>query len=199
MLNADNIREVAYRADYNTTKNMIESYPELNNDDFWKSKCLILFPKESYLDFYTGEENYLIRERGEFALAVDFSSEAECQNVLFEYFDMLNEVLNLSEEKIHHGMGYNMHYLVKIIVQKRFIIIKNDGGYLIGQCDSESKALQIIKDDAIIHKDDEYGEYIKYIIVDIESITPYFWKLGSISKRRTSKFKIYEIEDVLNL
>jgi len=200
MLNIDNIREIAYQADYSTTKRTIESYPELNNDDFWKCKCLKIFPKEPYLDFYTGEENYLIREKGEFALAIDFSNECYCKNVLFEYFDMLDEILDLSSEKIHDGIGYMPDILVKFIPQKRFIIVKNDDVYFVGHCDNESDAFKIMQDDSFVYKDDKYAaEYIQYTVIDLKSITPYFWKLGSLSEKRKSQFKVYSIEEIFDL
>jgi len=197
MLTIDNLREIAYQADYVETKNMIKEFPELNNNDFWKLKCLTLFPKQKYLDFYTGEENYLIRKRGEFALAVEFSDDCDCSNILFEYFDMLEEVLELSSDKIDYGKGYDIHNFYKITLQKQFIVINNNN--FLEQYENELEALEIIKEDSIIHKNDKYINSVKYMIIDLKSITPYFWKLGSLSEKRKSIFKVYEFEDILRL
>jgi hypothetical protein len=199
MLNIDNIREIAIQSDYVETKKIIKEFSELNNDDFWKSKCLKLFPKENYLDFYTGEENYLIRERGEFALAIDFSEECYCEKVLFEYSDMLSDILFLSVDKIHDGIGYQIHNLFKIIIQKQFIVVNNEEEDFMKQCDDKLEAIELIKQHSLIYKENKYNEHIKYIIVDLKSITPYFWKLGTLSKKRTPKFTVYEFENIQTL
>jgi hypothetical protein len=193
MLNIDNIREIAYQADYETTKKTLKLYPELDDDQFWKSKCLKLFPRETYLDFYTGEENYLIRERGVFALAVDFSGNGNCENLLFEHFDMLDKILDLSSEKIYDGMGYMLEILIKLIVKNRFIVIKNLEGFFVEQCSTELDAIDIMMNDAITYKNNEYAEYINYMIIDLKSITPYFWKIGSLTKKQKAAFKFYDI------
>lgn len=196
MLNMDNIREVAYQADYEITKKMIELYPNFNNDEFWKAKCLTLFPNQKYLDFYTGEENYLIRERGEFALAMDFN-EKICENILFEYSDMLPLILDLSFNKIDDRGDHMIHYLVRINVTDRFVIIKNNGysDYnIIGQCDYESQIYELMKND---DNDDLELDLDQYMVVDLKSITPYFWKIGKLTKERKSEVKIYCVNDLL--
>jgi len=196
MLNTD--KEIAYQSDYVETKKMIKLIPEFNNDDFWKSKCLTLFPDEPYLDFYTGEENYLIREKKQFALAVDFDDEY-CEKFLYEYYDMLSEILYLSCDKIDESMEYHIHSLYNFIPKKQFIVVNNKEENFIEQCNNELKAIEIIKDDSIYYDSDRYNKDIKYIIIDLKSITPYFWKLGLLSEKRESQFKVIKFEDIDNL
>ena len=135
MLSVDNIREIAYQADYESTKKLLGLYPELNTDDFWKCKISKLFPLEKYLDFYTGEENYLIRNRKDFVLAVDVGE--SCENLLFEYDKMLEDILDLSAEKIHSGMGYSLHQLIHINIKNQFVIIHYERDLMIiNQCNT---------------------------------------------------------------
>jgi hypothetical protein len=56
-----------------------------------------------------------------------------------------------------------------------------------------------MKDDSFVYNDDEYIEHIQYMVIDLKSITPYFWKLGSLSGRRKSQFKVYQIKEIFDL
>lgn len=200
MLTIDNIREITYQANYEVTKKSLELYPELNNDEFWKCKINKLFPLETYLDFYTGEENYLIRDRKDFILAIDTSDGMSCENSLFEYDKMLDDILELSDEKIHTGMGYLSHRLLHIHIKHQFVIV-NEGltdVTIINQCDSELEAKDIIKGhikDMNYDLNDDMTEYIKYMVIDLNTITPYFLKLGKLRKSIKSKFNVYEISN----
>lgn len=85
MLTLDCIKEIAYRCNFKSTRKILELYPKLNNSEFWRAKCSLHFPDKIYLDFYTGEENYLLRKVGKFVLAIDFNWRRPCDNFLYEY------------------------------------------------------------------------------------------------------------------
>ena len=105
-MNIDCIREIAYRCNFKTTKKLLILYPNILINDFWKIKCNIMFLKQNYLDFYTGEENFLIKEKKDFVLAIEQDKHNSfCENYLFEYDKMLDTILSLSGFKLSRS-GY---------------------------------------------------------------------------------------------
>ena len=62
MLVFDNIKEIAYQSDYNTIIALFDSYPQLYKD-FWRNLCKIKYPDEPFVDFLSGSENYLRKNK----------------------------------------------------------------------------------------------------------------------------------------
>lgn len=183
MLTTDCIKEIAYRCNYRTTKIILDLCPKLNNIEFWQSKCALNFPAQTYLNFYSGEENYLLRKIEDFVLAVDFTSERyPCENILYEYNEMLDSILNLSEGKID-DRSCRIHKLVHIDLEDQFVILFTDeyeNICTIGQYNTELEAINEIKEDF----EDQYSDEdnICYMIIDMSSIIPYFWKYGKLKE-----------------
>lgn len=150
----DVIKEISYFCDYKTTKNLISIYPQLNN--IWRKKC----DANEYLEFYSGEENYLIQKKKEFAISI--TNDFHVGGFLFQYDKMLEEVISLG------WYNYDDYCeLVKINVRKRYLLLNKFK--IIGQYDS--------KDEIDINKKRKHEIYI---IVDMESVVPYFLKYGSL-------------------
>lgn len=199
MLNLDIIKEISYYADYETTLKLFEICEELNSSELnssklnssklnsWKRKCMVLFPDQPYLDFYTGPENYLIRERKDFVVdalfdGCDHSKQYpyNCKNLLYEYDDKL-------KDRIYHYSGI-APTLVRINPIKRFILLKRDENKLITelmQCDDKNTTINLIKNDIKINIEISMNNVLdyedaEYMILDLMYIVPCFNKLGTL-------------------
>lgn len=167
----DVIKEIAYFCDYKTTKQLILVYPQLKN--IWKHKC---YP-DRYLDFYSGEENYLMEKKKEFAISI--TDDHHIGNFLFQYDEMLDTILSMCYSR------YEYCDLLKIELRKRYLLLNKD--LIIEQYNNKEEAVNYIKN-KITKRD-------KYIIVDMSTITPYFFKYGKLSEEKDCDYKIYSIED----
>lgn len=117
------------KTDYDTTINLLKIYPQFGNGNFWEEKCKINYPDKTYLDKFTEQENYLLKERT-FILAVDDNGDARVKinSRLIEYSPA-------NEQKMKIALGNNYHdylRLIEINITKQFIVLKrNDYGILI--------------------------------------------------------------------
>lgn len=169
MLSLDCIREIAYFANYKTIKLMIEVLPKLN--DIWRYKC------KNYLDFYSGEENYLIQRGKAFVLILSLEGyNYKCQDILFEYNDVLIEMMNILNKDDDHRFVY-------FKPKKRIVVIELANMNVVGQCSTVEEARQIIKSD----KRDPYDTYM---IVNMASITPHFIKYGRLTTTMEVDYKL---------
>lgn len=195
-MNLDCIREIAFHCNFKTVRNLLKIYPSLNHPNFWREKCAFNFPNDNYLDFYTGEENYLLREKKEFVLAVDYcEGDYSCHNVLYEYNRVMQEMLNLSDSKLFERCI--QHQLVPINIEARFVILKYDSDdlefSLLYQCDSQSEAVDIMKD---YDENDGIEEYDYYMIIDLRTVVPHFLKYGRFRQSIEIKYKVYNWDDL---
>lgn len=174
MLNLDCIKEIAYWCNYKTTKIMIRLYPSLYNENFWKSKCQRNFPEQNYLDFYSGEENYLLRKKDDFILLISRNGyNYTCEDVLFEHSKMLDKMIKMSAEKID---GDQRYHDVHILLQCQFVVIfLLDVPKIIKQCNLYNEAIEVIKNNC-------KNPFDEFMIIDMESITPYFTKYGNLTE-----------------
>lgn len=197
MLSLDCIKEIAYRCDYDTTLIILKIYPEISNTDFWKSKCQYNFPDQRYLSFYSGEENYLLREIKDFVLAIDFSLlNYPCENVLYEYNEILDHVLDLSSGKIDEDFGWRLHQLIHINIKARFVILHNNSDItIINQHDTKQEVSAEIKNHVKINNITK-KDCDMYLIIDMDSITPFFWKYGKLTPTTYTITEIHRVEDL---
>lgn len=199
MLTIDCIKEIAYRSDYKTIKILIDLYPKIRAIEVWKTKCWLEFPDQNYLDFYTGEENYLLRKIGNFVLPLDFScSKDPCGNHFYQYSEMLKDFLDLSFDKFERG--YLLHNLIHINLQNRFVILYAMDLYhdiiIIDQCSIKGEAINIIKKDIKDICLNERSNHL-YMIIDMKSVIPYFWKYGKLRQEIKPIFQIYKCSEFL--
>jgi CRISPR/Cas system CSM-associated protein Csm5 (group 7 of RAMP superfamily) len=148
----------------------------------------------NYFNFWTEEENCLVHERGVLALAINFADLNEVSNSIYEYDQMLGDVLNLSQEIIHYGMGWSMHTLVKLIVDNQFVVVKRDTDCnisVLGQYPSNDEAYAVIKEDFLVRtKEETYDfdeDYTEYVIVNLEHTIPYFFGKGMLRESPKTK------------
>ncbi len=173
--------EIAYLSDYETTLKMIENYPQLLTDDFWKNKCHKQFENKPYFEFWTGPENYLIQSKKEFTLAISFDDSMNVAPYLYD--QILISILQLSRDRIHEGAGYSLPTLMSLNIEAQFIIICQDPNYetyIEKQCESKELAIKYLNANQLTLKnDDTDDDYFTYIIVDLKYLIPWFLKIGS--------------------
>lgn len=189
MLSLDCIREIAYWCNYKTTKILLDLHPKLNNTDFWKTKCSKNFPNQNYLDFYTGEENYLLCKGDDFVLLISLDKyNYECEDILFEYNEMLNDILKIINKKIFDKIDH--HHLIHINIQCQLVVLcLVDSINIIGQCTTREEAIKIIKSDY-------QSIYDPYMIIDMASITPHFVKYGKLTKSGGADYELFCPEEL---
>jgi hypothetical protein len=179
----DTLLNIAIRTNYHTISALIctcKYYSEYPN--IWKLACEIQFPTKPYFDFWTGKENYLVHERKYFALPINFTME-DVADYIYEYDQMLIEILSLSSDLIHFGMGYAQHELLKITVESQFIVVLlrnyNFDAKEIGQCSTYTEAEEMIQASQLTFSDDgNISEiYFTYAIVDLINLRPFCWKI----------------------
>ena len=148
VLNMDNIMEIALTANYETTVQLMDSYPQLNTTDFWKNKCDKKYPGKLYIDKWSGKENYLVHSKNEFCVNVNFGDNHDVDYQLYEYDEMLDDILSSVAENIHYGAGDSNNTLVKVNINKgKYILIIDDIENLIQYIDtyqSQQEAMDVI-------------------------------------------------------
>lgn len=155
-----------------------------------------------HFNFWNDEENRLVKERKLFALAIMFGDYIHVENNIYEYDQILVDVLNLSSDSIHDGMGYRIHNLVKFNVENQFVVVKCDGmcnTHVLGQYASNEEGFNVIMGDCIARvcsksketnsKANKYDpdDYVQYVIVNLENTTPYFFGKGKLSETPQNK------------
>ena len=171
-------------ANYNDTLSLLKNNQELESDDVWRKKCQRLYPGRLYFDFYTPEENFLLKHRKKFTLMIDDTEDPIISNMIYEY----NKILK------YQMKGFNMMCdldkiikFVKIDIMKQFIIIKrgeDDMFIILSQCDKEFECNLIIEIDA---KKDVYDS--DYYIINIKEAVPCFVDVGILSMPRCKSLK----------
>lgn len=145
-MNADIILEIALIADYSTTVNLLKCYPKLNTEEFWKRKCTELYPDKTYLTSFSGQENFLLKERI-FVITLDYEGDTKISNQLIEYHPMLQEYIDILEHVTNRSVT-----IIKIEVTKQFIVIKYDaynGEFsILIQTNTKHECINIIEKDA---------------------------------------------------
>lgn len=160
--------------------------PLTDTDD---SNYLLKFQQEfkdrPYFDFWSPLENYLVQNKRCFALAVNFSDGCDVKNNILEYDPMLEIILNLSADLIHHGIGHRLHDLIKFNVDRQFIVVREDCDYdvsLVGQYSTNEEAINFIKTDQLTLTSTYDGDGFYYVIINLEYTKPYFLKLGIVTE-----------------
>lgn len=137
--------------------------------------------------FWTAEENLLVQSKKKFALAINFSDAEDVETSLYEWDPILSDVLDLSSELIHTGAGYGLHELVKFDVGKQFVVVRRNCSYIVefmGQYDNKEEAIDTIKVDQLTFSSGDEDDDYKYVIVNLEHTTPYFFSKGKLIKRK---------------
>src|SRR5687767_5969621 len=122
----DNIKEIAYQADYLTTLKLLEIYPSFNNKQFWDNKWIKMFPNENYLKCITCQDNFLMKERDNFENfeLIFYDDEREgfkiYNNILYE-----NNGSLYNKFEIYSNIAKDLIY-IWLQVDKQFIIIRQD-------------------------------------------------------------------------
>lgn len=158
MLSFDMIKEIALIADYNTTLNILTIFPKL--DQFWKRKCIELYPNKTYLRTFSGRENYLIKERT-FMIALNSAYETLISNFLIEYQSALDQCIKAMRYSFN-----NYSHLIVIDIAKQFVVIKRvvgNGWSILFQTDIKDECITVIKED--IEKSNQY------YIIDMNEFT----------------------------
>jgi hypothetical protein len=163
ILNLDLVYEIILNADYQTTLNLLEIYPNFNIKKLWKDKCQKLYPSKTYLSNFSSQENFLLKERT-FTITIEDGDRVSFSDCLIEYYPILEHQM-----KIMQGLDMNI-FMIKINIERSFIIFKydwNDYGFnIFAQSDSEEECSRLIEDNANEMQDD-----CGYYIIDVNLLT----------------------------
>lgn len=159
----DSIRQIALNADYATTINLLKSYPILDSINFWKEKCIKLYPSKDYFNFFTGPENFLLKERT-FLLTINDTDDLVIANKLIEYHPLLEQQAKIMQAMITSKWHHIIKYL-EIFFDEQYSVIKrddNDKLKTIYQDNDKNLCYAVIKEDAVKETYD-----CDYYIVDL--------------------------------
>lgn len=159
----DTLQEVARNADYDTTINLLKAFPKLDTEQFWKSKCKVMYSNKTYLSSFSGPENFLLKERS-FSLTVDDTDDPIINNILIEYHPVLQQQLGNINLLIRKIMDQ-----IKINVERQFILLKrgyDDKFSTFFQSDVKQDCVDKIIDDA---QQETYD--CDYYIIDANDLT----------------------------
>lgn len=142
----DNKLEITLAADYDTTVNILKLFPQFDTLDFWKNKCNKLYPEKTYFEFFTGPENFLLKERT-FVITVDNNTDPVINNYLMEYNSILTEQLKI----LNTVSSDCLFEHIKINIEKQFIVIRStDTLSLLFQSDIKDDCYDMIKEDVTL-------------------------------------------------
>lgn len=108
-------------------------------------------------------------------------------------------ILILNEAKLDECRGQQLHQLVHIDLKAQFVILFNDidnDVWVIDQCDNNLQVLNNMKEH-FKSLDLNDKRHSKYMIIDMQSIIPYFWKYGKLRETTRPVFDIYRREDLV--
>lgn len=166
MLDLDNIKEIVLKADHDTTINLLKIYPNFDSANFWKEKCQINYPDKTFLANFTGQENYLLKERT-FALTMNDVDDNNISSCLIEYNPILEQQLLITSALIKNNHYYYPLLSIKINIAKQFIVIKrHDEFFNFYQSDGKNNCYERIRKDAMIETYD-----CCYYIIDANDLT----------------------------
>ncbi len=120
----DILFEIALHSKIRTIINIMQVLPKLNTIYFWKLKCLKDYPTNTYLNCWTGPENYLIG-KGMFFLNVYTNDKYIINGIdkyVYEYTPMFKKIKHQTEENY-----YDKLELVHIPHNKQQFVLIWDG------------------------------------------------------------------------
>lgn len=126
----DNIKEIAYQADYFTTLDLLQAYPTLDTDHFWEEKWNKQYPNQCYVPFFTNQDSFLIMERKNFVLIFYSNGCPECcisglyKNILYEDDGTLQEKFET------YSQGFEDFEYIPLHVKKQFVVIQYEHNIL---------------------------------------------------------------------
>ena len=191
---------IMLNANYKKTLLLLKTCHNFNNipnnvPNIWMLKCNYQYPDKPYFDFWTGQENFLVKQQKEFLLAFNFSLD-KVDNYLFEWNPILPHMLHLSDEITDTANGYTLYGFVRFTVQYQFILIKQDerlNNSIIGQFSTNDDAKQAMQNDQLTIQPN-FIHIVAYVIVDLQHTVPYFTKYGVLNpqnKIQPGKFYNY--------
>ena len=185
----DNIMEIALVSDYETTVKLLDSYPQINTKDFWRNKCNKQYPEKLYIDTWSGKENYLVQSKNDFCVNIKCSSNMNIDHQLYEYDEILEDILSSMNENVRCGGGYGKNTLVKVNINngKYILIIENfiNNIQYIDNYKFQLEAMDVIIGKRLIlsqNADHENG-YFKAVIINIENMMPRFFGMKKLRDR----------------
>ena len=138
--------------------------PNLNTVHFWKLKCLKDYPAKTYLDCWTGRENYLMDNK---LFCINMGTQYPSPRYLadkyvFEYTSLLRNIQ-------HRNVDYLELFTFTNI--KPYILIAWDNDLCQkGTFDSEYECFEQLKQYQL------KGEYVNAALFNLSHMSPYFIK-----------------------
>src|SRR5688572_17610820 len=92
--------EIGLQSNYDTTIELLEKYPQFDNEEFWKTKCQRHFPNKYYFNSLSGKENYLVQTKDKFLLPVVEVSPEEYDHLTGSPLPPCNRLPHLKGHKV---------------------------------------------------------------------------------------------------
>jgi hypothetical protein len=175
MTDLDCFLSIGIHADFNKTLLLAQTCSYIHKN-IWKLKLKHYFPNKKYFNFWTGSQNYLVRNK-KFILMIEFD-EKYVRNVFYESNTMLNDFMwdNFYSKGLPEYITFN--------ISRRFILVRNEGlfqeTFLVGQYDSKKRALMSAEKNQkkyLNTKKDKWSNYFFYVIIDLKCAVPKFWQM----------------------
>lgn len=172
MLVFDNIKEIARHANYDTILTLLDCYPQIHYKHFWKDICAVQFPKQPYVHYLTGRENYLIKNKQFYSTFNIGAGQQGYSRHIYESSIVPNDCKK-------HLITFENRYAIKDEYGTNNIICYHD---------SIKSCLNWIHTSAIRN--------LVYTIIDLTLMTLVFNQYGTIKKE--SDFKFFKLVCIRN-
>ena len=181
----DVLFEVAMRSKIRTIINIFCVRPNLNNLYFWKLKCNKDYPAKTYLDFWSGPENYLMGNKP-FCLNINTNYDIDCRYTVdpyvYEYTKMLRKLRYPNTKYVNN---YNILEILKTPHINQFILLMwnaDDGKVMYDDYayETENQCYDKISDYQLKIRDD----YFNAAIINLQHLSPCFIKYDVLKKRK---------------
>ena len=181
----DILFEIALRSKIRTIMNIFCTLPHLNTIYFWKLKCNKDYPAKTYLECWSGPENYLAGHK-----KFCFNVYADPSNLIhdvdpyvYEWTPLLKIIQYPTRE---WQKNYEKFEIVTVEKLKQFIlIIDGVDNYSTSQYETEEKIIAFLTG---CHTD------MDAVVINLANISPCFTKYG-VLKNRSGDIKYYHIKN----
>ncbi len=177
----DALFEIALRSKIRTIVNLMRVLPTLNNIYFWKLKCLRDYPINTYLDCWTGPENYLVGN-SKFC----FNAYLNDKNIIHHLDIYLYEYTPLLKFTLYPTVAYKKNYerleIATVRYIKQYVLLSDEVDHFNSDCYHSEKETMIALKQMTSHA----------IVINLAHRSPCFIKYGVLKERTGVPDKYYQ-------
>lgn len=140
----------------------------LNND---VTSLIFEYYARLRVNWWSFEDYLLMYKKKRFAIAVNYSDAMKVEPYIYEYDEIMLEMLNFSKDIIDNGMGYSIHKLIIVDISdihSKFIVLEEYKDNISMCCDSWNDAIKF-GHNLVINK-----KYHPTVVINLDILTPIF-------------------------